>query len=162
MNDIEKTRIYKEYSGKVKSYIQSKVCDSYLAEDLCADVFVKVYEKYDTYDESKASISTWIFTIMRNTLFDYYRTRHVSEEIPEEFAEEKSFEDEVCNNAVLNQLTEALKQLPERERDLLILHYYSDMTLKDIAGKMGISYAYVKILHNKALGMVKEKFEAVM
>lgn len=146
-----KTEIYEQYSKKVTGYIYSRVNDGYLAEDLCADVFLKVYEKLDSFDETKASLSTWIFTITRNTLIDYYRIRRVNNEIPEDMAADDSIEEEVCNNETVEILTKALSKLAERERDIIILHYYKKETLRVIAEKMKISYPYVKILHNKAL-----------
>lgn len=46
-------------------------------------------------------------------------------------------------------------RLDERPRALVILKYYKKMSLKDIAARMGISYAYVKILHKSALNKLK-------
>lgn len=153
-----KTDIYRDYYHKIRGYIQSKVSDSELAEDLCADVFVKVYEKLDTYDESVASLSTWIFTIARNRLTDHYRTRRVMPEVPETYAAPISLEDDVCNASELETLADALESLDERERDIVVFRYYSGMTLKEIAQKMNISYAYVKVLHNKALSELRKFF----
>ena len=153
-----KTEIYQTYYPKVLSYINGKVNNYTLAEDLCSDVFLKVYEKIDSFDETKASLSTWIFTITRNRLTDYFRTRHVSGEIPETLADDSSFEDEVCNNEMLDSLADALEQLDVRERDIIIFHYYSGMTLKEVADKMDISYSYVKLLHNNALARLKNFF----
>ncbi len=158
MTDEMKTELYQKFYSKVLSYINGKVNNYTLAEDLCSDVFLKVYEKLDTFDESKASLSTWIFTITRNTLTDYFRTRKVYGEIPETLAEEESFEDEICNEGMLDTLADALEKLDERERDIIILHYYSGMTLKDVAEKIGISYSYVKLLHNNALASMKNFF----
>ncbi len=151
ITDEKKTEIYERFSGKVKGYFYQNVNDSYLAEDLCADVFLKVYEKIDSFDDSKAAISTWIYTIARNTLIDYYRTRKVYSEVPEEMPTDDSVEEEVCNNETLEMLANALEKLDERERDIIILHYYKNEKLKDIGVKMNISYAYVKLLHSKAL-----------
>lgn len=153
-----KVEIYQQYQNKVLRYLQGKVNDSYLAEDLCADVFLKVYEKLDTFDETKASISTWIFTVARNTLTDYFRTRRVHEEIPEYLSEGSSIEEELCNNEQLETLADALQSLDERERDIIIFHYYNHITLTEIAERIGISYAYVKVLHNKALSKMKKFF----
>lgn len=153
-----KVEIYQEYQNKVLRYLQGKVNDSYLAEDLCADVFLKVYEKLDTFDETKASVSTWIFTIARNTLTDYFRTRRVHEEIPEDLSEGSSIEEDLCNDEQLETLADALQSLDERERDIIIFHYYNHITLTEIAEKIGISYAYVKVLHNKALSKMKKFF----
>lgn len=158
MTDEMKTKLYQDFYQKVLGYINGKVNNYTLAEDLCSDVFLKVYEKIDTFDETKASLSTWIFTITRNRLTDYFRTRHITGEIPETLAEDNSFEDDVCNGEMLETLADALEKLDTRERDIIIFHYYSGMTLKDVAEKMGISYSYVKLLHNNALVALKDFF----
>jgi len=56
-------------------------------------------------------------------------------------------------------LADALEKLDQRERDIILLHYYRGETLKEVAEKMNISYSYVKILHNNALANLKELFE---
>lgn len=156
VTNAEKEEIYRNYHKKVLGYINSQINRLQDAEDLAADVFIKVFEKIDTFDETKASISTWIFTITKNKLTDYYRTRRVFEEVPETLSDESSFEDDICNEEMLDTLADALEKLEERERDIIILRYYSGKTLKEISDKMGISYAYVKILQNKALGNLKK------
>lgn len=150
-----KAELYENYHKKVLSYLNGKVMDLYLAEDICSEVFLKVYEKLDTFDDTKASLSTWIFTITRNTLTDYFRTRRVFSEIPEDLPVDSDIEEEYCRSEMLETLASALESLPERERDLIILHYYSGKTLKEVALYLDISYAYVKILHNKALAAIK-------
>ena len=154
--EAQKEEIYREYQNKVFGYIRSKINDSTTAEDLTADVFLKVYSKLDEFDDSKASVSTWIFTITRNTLTDYYRTRRVYEEIPETLEEEGSIEEDVCNADMLEKLAYALTKLDEREREIIVGRYYSGKTLKEIADCMDISYAYVKVLQNKALSELKK------
>ena len=158
MSEQMREDIYRDYHGKIYAYIQNKVVDRFLAEDLCADVFLKVYEKLDSFDPAQSSLSTWIYTIARNTLTDYYRTRKVIGEIPETFAEAGSIEDDICSSEMLDILADALEKLDERSRDIIIFRYYSGMTLKAIAQKLNISYAYVKVLHNRALAEMKKFF----
>lgn len=159
ITDAEKETIYRDYHTKVFGYLRARMNSVQDAEDLTADVFVKIFEKYETFDASKASLSTWIYTVTRNTLRDHFRTRKTYEEIPETMAAEgDSLEDEVCNAQMLQVLARALDKLEERERDVIILRYYSGVTLKEIAEKMGISYAYVKVLQNKALQKLRESF----
>lgn len=153
---MDKTKIYEDYHLKVLRYIQSKVNDYHLAEDLCSDVFVKVYEKLDTFDESKASISTWIFTITRNLLIDYYRTRKITVEIPDSLTYEQDISD--VDPESLETLASALKELNDRDRKLIIMHYYEGKTLKEVAQTLGISYIYAKVLHQKALLSLKKHF----
>ena len=154
MMDTEK--IYRDYHGKVCGYIRSKISSAQDAEDLTADVFVKVFEKLSSFDESKASLSTWIYTITRNTLTDYFRTRKVFSEIPETLEDYASVEDDVCNAEMLEVLAKALETLDERERDIIILRFYEGKTLKKITAQMGISYAYGKVLQNKAFEKLRK------
>ena len=147
---MDKEKIYRDYHGKVFGYIRSKTNSLQDAEDLTADVFVKVFEKLDSFDEGKASLSTWIYTITKNTLTDFFRTRKVFAEIPESFEADSSVENDVCDAEMLEILANVLESLEERERDIIILRFYSGKTLKEIVAQMGISYAYGKVLQNKA------------
>lgn len=158
-SDIKKEKIYRDYYDKVYGYICSNINNAATAEDLTADVFVKIYEKLDSFDEGKASLSTWIFTITRNKLTDYYRTRRVFTEIPETLDDGSSIEDDVCNAEMLEALADALETLEERERDIIILRFYKGMTLAEIAKQMDISYSYIKVLQNKAFGAIRDFFK---
>ena len=159
MTDPRHEQIYRDYHAKVYGYIYSKIQNADDAEDISADVFMKVYEKFGSFDESKSSLSTWIFTITRNTLTDYFRTRKLYVEIPESVEDKSSVEDTVCNAEMLELLAKALNALDERERDIIILRFYGDKTLKEICLNMGISYSYGKVLQNKALAELKKIFE---
>ena len=156
MNSEQKEQIYADYYKKVYGYVLGKVGNTETAADICSDVFLKVYEKIDTFDETRSSVSTWIFTIMRNTLTDYYRTRKVSSEIPEDLRADDSPENAYITKESLGALAAALEKLGERERDIVIFRYYYNMKLTEIADKIGVSYSYVKILHNKALSDMKK------
>ena len=151
---IDKEAIYTEYYSQVLRYVTSQVNDFHLAEDITSDVFLKIYEKLNTYNSDKAGIKTWIFTITRNHLIDYYRTRKVTSEIDENIAideDEPSFSDED-----LELLADALNSIDERLRKIVVLHYYSNESLKDIAQELGISYIYTKVLHARALEALKK------
>lgn len=148
--------VFRQYHDKIESYIYRKVSDKYIAEDLTSVVFLKVCEKLFVYDESKASIATWIYTIANNTVIDYYRTHKVFDEVPDEIASTEEIDANIINEEMLSELAVALKQLPDRERDLLILRYYDNITLKDIAAKMGMSYANAKVVHAKAINHMRD------
>ena len=139
--------LYREYCPKVASYIRSKVENPQDVEDLTSTVFEKVYAHWDAYNPEKASVSTWIYTITRNTITDYFRTR-------KETAAFEDWMDQPCsegNSDILDTLADALMTLPERERDLILFHYYRGLTLKEIAERMGMSYINIKLIHKKAL-----------
>ena len=150
-SEEEKNKIYIDYRQKVARYIAGKVPNSQDAEDLVSCVFMKIFQKLDTFDESKASLSTWIFTITRNTVYDFYGTRKDFSELPEDIADDGKIDENLLNEEMLEQLADALESLDERSRDLIILHYYSGLTLKEIADRMQMSYPNAKVIHKKAL-----------
>ena len=49
--------------------------------------------------------------------------------------------------------------LKERERDLILLHYYKGLTLKEVADKMGMSYINAKVIHKKALAALRVYYQ---
>ena len=154
--DIE--AIYREYHDKVLNFIRSKVNIPEDAEDICSDVFIKVQNYLGGYNSEKASLSTWIFTIARNTIIDYYRTHKTTEEIPEELSSDFQVDSELLNRETLNELADALKKLSDEERMVIVLHYYEGLKLREIEARTGLSYGQVKIRHNSALKAMKEFF----
>ena len=71
MNTLcDRERVYLDYRDKVRRYISGKVRNIHDIEDLTSDVFVKVYEKLEKFDGEKASVSTWVYTITRNTVIE--------------------------------------------------------------------------------------------
>lgn len=153
--DLEK--IYDQYYGKVMGYIAARVQRRADAEDLCADVFEKAYKKIDAYDEKKASMSTWIFTITRNTVIDYFRRNKVMDEPDENIAAEGEIDDELLSQETLSELAAALNKLPEELQDIIVLAYYDGKPLTEIAMMMRLSYGAVKIRHQKALALLKKE-----
>lgn len=149
-------RVYIEFKDKVTRYVRGKIGNEHDSEDVVSDVFVKVFNGLSDFDENKASLSTWIYTITRNAVIDYFRAAKQFCELPEELYSEDDTEQNMINTEMLERLADALERLNERERDIIILHYYSGRTLKVIAQIMSISYSYVKLLHSDALKALRK------
>lgn len=151
-------RIYLEYRDKVAAYVRSKISNPHEAEDVVSSVFLRVYGRLDSYDPARASLSTWIYTITHNTVVDYYRGRRIHTEYAEYMDAEvdEIIDDTDVSEALLDRLADALSTLKEKERDVIVLHYYKGHTLKVIAEMMGMSYINAKVLHAKALSRLRE------
>ena len=149
MADIE--TIYTQFYSKVMGYIHARIRNRADAEDLCADVFEKVQRKLPDFDPSKASVSTWIFTITRNTVIDHYRRSRPSEELDENLSDNIELDESLLNSETLHELASALRSLPEEMRDIIVLRYYDGKPLTEIAAMMGLSYGAVKLRHQSAL-----------
>ena len=154
MNSLEMERIYATYSGKVMGYLRARIHNTAEAEDICSEVFEKVMRKIDDYDQTKAAVGTWIFSITRNTLIDHYRKKRPTEELDEKLEEVK---EEVSTDETLSELAVALQRLPEQLRDIVVLRYYDGKPLTEIAEMMGLSYGAVKLRHQNALMLLRER-----
>jgi len=149
MADLE--LIYHDYRNKVMGYIRARVRRYADAEDLCADVFEKIQRKLDEFDAAKASMNTWIFTITRNTVIDYFRRGKPSEELDENLSDETEVDEGLLRTETLSELAGALRALPDEMRDIVVLRYYDGKPLTEIAEMMGLSYGAVKLRHQSAL-----------
>ena len=147
--------IYQTYSGKVMGYILARVRRREDAEDLCADVFEKVFRKLGEYDRGKSSLNTWIFTIARNTLIDYFRKNRPTEELDENLSDNAEVEESLLQTETLDELADALKKLPQELTDIIVLLYYDRKPMTEIAAMMRLSYGAVKLRHQKALGLLR-------
>ena len=156
MTAAEQAQLYEAYHDKVLAYITSRVERRVDAEDLCADVFEKVFLHADSYDASKASASTWIYTIARNAVIDFHRTERRFYEVPEELAEDSEIDDGLLRDETLDELARALSALPEEQRDIIVLRYYRGRTLRDIALTLGLSYGVTKLRHSQALETLRQ------
>ncbi len=154
-SDLEK--IYQQYRNKVMGYIRARIRSQADAEDLCAEVFEKIYQKIEGYQEEKASISTWIFTITRNTVIDFFRRSRPSDELDENMADDQfQVDGDLMKRETLGELAQALRSLPEQMRDIIVLRYYDGKPLTDIAKMMNLSYGAVKLRHQAALERLKQ------
>ncbi len=151
MNVPDLEQIYAAYSGKVMGYIMARVQQRADAEDLCADVFEKIYRKLGEFDPGKASLSTWIFTIARNTVIDHYRKTKPTEDLDENLSDDTEVDASLTEQETLSELAAALNQLPQELRDIVVLLYYDRKPMTEIAELMHMSYGAVKLRHQSAL-----------
>ncbi len=159
MTSLDVGKIYADYHGKVMRYIMTRVQRLAEADDLCEDVFEKVLKKIDDFDETKASVSTWIFTITRNTLIDHFRKFRPSEEIDEGMPSDMSVEEPMLEKETLDELADALNKLDQEQRDIIVMLYYDQKPMTEIARLMNLSYGVVKLRHQKALLMLRQYLE---
>ncbi len=155
MTAEQQEKIYAAYQGKVMGYICARIRRRADAEDLCADVFEKVFNRIDQYDKTKSSLSTWIFTITRNTVIDHYRRTKPTEELDENLSDDTELDEGLLQTESLEELAAALRKLPQELTDLIVLRYYDNKPLTEVADLMGLSYGAVKLRHQKALTMLR-------
>ena len=159
MNKQDGGFIYTQYRDKVFGFVRSKIVNQTEAEDIVQTVFLKVYSNLDKYDETKASLSTWIYTITRNTVYDYLKEKRdhpVFELIDNTVDSAEEPDDSLLNQEALEELACALQKLPQNQRDIIILIYYHGKPKTEVAKILDITYGQLRYLHDKALSRLKE------
>ena len=159
MNKQDCGFIYTQYCDKVFGFVRSKIYNQTEVEDIVQTVFLKVYSNLDKYDETKASLSTWIYTITRNTVYDYLKEKHdhpMLELIDNTVDSAEKPDETILNNEELEELACALEKLPQDQRDIIILLYYKKLERKNVAEMLGMTYGQLRYLHDKALRRLGE------
>lgn len=156
MNTMDIEQIYITYHGKVMGYIAARIRNRADAEDLCSEVFEKIQRRLADYDQSKAAIGTWIFTITRNTLIDHFRRKKPNEELDENLSDDSELDESLLSTETLGELASALRKLPQQLMDIVVLRYYDGKPLTEIAQMMNLSYGAVKLRHQNALMMLRQ------
>jgi RNA polymerase sigma-70 factor (ECF subfamily) len=135
--------LYDHFYGKVFGYVYSRIDNKADAEDVNAEVWMKIVQHLKSYDKGKAQIQTWIFTIVRNAITDYLRKQRLKRflfiSMPQEAAYEDTSYAEIENKAFLRMIQEKLPLLSPKQRECIRLKYFSDLQNKDIAVIMKIS-----------------------
>ncbi len=156
-------RLYEQYLPRVFQYVSYRVGDRTAAEDLTSDIFNKALTNFTKYDSGKAAFSTWIFSIARNTLIDYYRRRSREQKLQKE-AESKALvfstspEEETSRSEEIRKLHECLSLLNPNEQELISLKFSSEMTNREISQITGLSESNVGTILCRAVHKLRDGF----
>ena len=152
--------IWKEFSKRLENFILSKVNDPDLANDLLQDVFVKIHINKDKL-ESNEKLKSWLYTITRNVIMDYYRKKRIESDDILESLEYPSQEELNQENIVFQKCLEPyILALPDKYKEALVKTTFENLSQKDLATLNNISYSAAKSRVQRAREMVKNQIIA--
>ncbi|HEY6074894.1 MAG TPA: sigma-70 family RNA polymerase sigma factor [Anaerolineales bacterium] len=148
-------QLYDRYVDPIFRYIFFRVSDEYVAEDITAHVFIKMWEKLPDYQIGPTPVGAWLYRIARNAVIDHYRTSKVAvswERVsPAEIRHDDAIEEKMDLQIRLEQLRKALENLTEGQREVLILRFIQGQTVHEIARELGKREGAVRALQLRAL-----------
>jgi RNA polymerase sigma-70 factor (ECF subfamily) len=149
-------RLYERYQASVFRYIFYRVQgDQHCAEDLTADVFVRMLTKLKTYVQGDQPILAWLYTIAHNLVIDHYRsansTSHLSLE-EDLVAGDVGHPVQATDDRLAQEcLAKVLKYLTEEQRQVILLKFVEDRDLVEVAALLGKNERAVRSLQHRAL-----------
>ena len=157
------TVLYEQFMPKIYRYITFRIRDENMAQELTSMVFEKALTKFDSFNPQKASFSTWIFTIARNTVIDHYRGYKKHEDIVPDVetkttAQYPSPEDEVIKTENTRRLRTFLSRLNKREQEAIALKYSNGMSNREIGEVLNLTETNVGSILCRTIGKLRKSF----
>ncbi|MBQ7295110.1 MAG: RNA polymerase sigma factor [Clostridia bacterium] len=144
------------YYDEVYSFLYRRMGNKAAAEDVTQDTFIKFIKNLPYYKE-KNKLKSFLFTIAINTSNDFFRRHkqetslHSLDNVGEEITEDETLQKE---KALI--VRQAVLSLPEVQRDVIILRFYHDLKIKEIASVQKVPIPTVKTRLRRALKALKE------
>lgn len=131
-------------------------------EDLCQEVFLKVYNKLDNY-RFEAKLSTWIGRIAFNTCVNFLQRKRVTwQDVDEELQDSSKQPDElIVRKEQAQQLWKLVDELPAIQQTIISLYHQEQMTLEEISVMLDMPMGTVKSYLHRARQALKKKLQSL-
>jgi RNA polymerase sigma factor (sigma-70 family) len=139
-------QLFAYFAPRVKAFLMKSGADEALAEECAQDVMATLWHKAHLFDPARASVATWIFTIARNKKIDALRKqrRPEPEDLPWGPEPEPDQADVMAMQQDSARLEEAIKTLPDKQRELIERAYFGDLSHSEIAAETGLPLGTIK------------------
>jgi len=145
--------LYVRFADDVCGYVSSIVQNSYDAEDITQNVFLKLPTAIRKYEPREVPFAAWILRVARNAALDHVRARRQIpfEEVRKDDGghEQVGFERSQC-------LRTALLNLPPEQREVLVLRHLAGLSPSEIARRLGKTEGSVHGLHHRGRAALKD------
>lgn len=157
--EAELVRMMQAYGGLLVGLATGLLNDSHLAQDVVQETFLRAYRKLDTFrGEREESERAWLCRITINLCRDQQRSRWFR------FVDRRVTPDALMQETVQadesdRMLLWAVEQLPMKLKEAILLHYYQDMRVEEMADALGVTPSAVYRRIEKARQRLKELLE---
>ncbi len=155
------TEIYNQYHVRVFRYLFYRTGDQKTAEDLSSEVFIKMLKALPGYEYRSKPFQAWLFQIARFIAIDNFRKNHRHQEV--ELDDSFPFKGEYVDQAVDRSLAaeaiySALDNLPDDQRDVLIMRFILGLAISEVAETLNKSQDAIKGLQRRGLLTLRNRF----
>jgi len=127
------------------------------AEDVLQIVYLKIIEGKARF-AGRSSMKTWLFSVIRRTAAEHFRWRRLRERfIGERRTPQTSIEVDLQRRETTSRILHALARLSTRQREVLELVFYHDMTIEEAAATLGISTGSARVHYQRGKRSLAEQ-----
>ena len=160
MNTDLLRQLYRKYQNEIYLYLYSLSHNRELAQDLMQETFLKAIL---SLSDDHTNMRAWLYLVARNLYFNYQKKERQA--VPIEEMESvtadgaPSLPEQMIQDEQKKLLYQALFQLPERQREILQLHYFSNLSLKEIAKLLHQTPENIRVQAHRAKKELKSYLE---
>ncbi|TWE12979.1 RNA polymerase sigma factor [Rudaeicoccus suwonensis] len=137
-------QVYDAHFGRLAGWTTSLIGDRDLAHDVATDAFIKLIKHWDSVQDPRA----WLYTAAANQVRDHWRKRGRESAAYDKLTAGQPVDPDVAapefDSATRVTVRQAVESLPERFRLAVLLHYYADLSIAQVAIQTGKSEGAVK------------------
>ncbi len=157
-------KLYDLYIDKIYRFVFLKINNQTKAEEIVQDVFLKLWKISQDENREVRNLSALLYQISRFAVIDYYRSQNIKKEtvsIDEiSLAEEPVSNDDIEKNIDIEYDIEKIKQalvdLPEIYKDIIIMKFIDELTNKEISLVLNKEEGNVRVLVSRALKKIRQ------
>lgn len=147
--------------GKLVYTFCHRTVGASIAEDITQEVFIKAYLSREQFSPDKGSLAGWLMAIARNRIVDHFRSeQRLSRTSPAHDNLEAAPEPRIEQIGDKLMIAEVLRQLPQRVCTVITLHYFDDLTHKQIADRLDMPMGTVKSDLRRGLAQIRHQLES--
>lgn len=154
--------LYEQYAPGIYRFTLLKTSSREDTEDLVHQTFLKAWDHIRYYEDTGASFQAWLYSIARNTVIDFYRTKKVTATLASytrnPLEEQKTLE-HTESNVEFKMLKQHIAKLTHTEQDALLLRYVEDLDHRTIAQMLQKSENATKVLIHRAIAKLKNRLD---
>ncbi len=153
-------QLYGMYSKSIHGVVYNIVKDTVIAEELMQDVFIKAWQKADTYAPSKGRFFTWILNIARNAAIDKTRSKAFKQSRQNYDAD--NFVDIITSNDNLDRSTDAIgirkfvTNLGQKCKEIIELLYFKGFTQKEASDELNMPIGTIKTRNRNCIQQLRD------
>lgn len=154
-------KIYGIFYKRIWRYCHFNTQDRELSQDICQETFIKAWKAIPSFSIKKGgSLQAFLFRIARNLIIDNSRKKKTASlENYENLASNEDLAENVDRKDENKKLKEAMAKLNERDRQIVVLHYFEEMSGAEIARVVGIREGALRVRTHRIIKKLKELME---